>query len=86
MSLIESISFLKLELENVEKETKLLEAGRKASASRVRKSLQNIKVKAHTMRKAICEHTKAMPTKTRSKKLPTDVVPVAVVEESHSSQ
>ena len=69
-------------LDNAETEIKSLEAGRKASSARARKSLQNIKNSCHNLRKAVTIHTKALPTKTRVNKVePEPVVPEPVVVE-----
>jgi hypothetical protein len=70
MSLSETIAALRVELDNVEKETRSLESGRKASASRIRKSLQNIKTRSHGMRKDVVTFSKALPTKSRKTKIP----------------
>ena len=59
---------LKTMLENAESEIKSLELGRKASLTRARKSLQNIKTVSHNLRKEITAHTKSLPTKSRTKK------------------
>ena len=77
MNLSESICGLRSMLDNAEVEIKSLEAGRKASSARARKSLQNIKNSCHNLRKAVTIHTKALPTKTRVKKdEPEPVEPV----------
>ena len=68
MSLSEQILLMKQDLENVEKELKSLEGGRKASAPRARKSLQSLKTSSHALRKQIVEHTKSLPVKSRTKK------------------
>ena len=70
MSLSEQILLMKQDLENVERELKSLEGGRKASAPRARKSLQNLKTSSHALRKQIVEHTKSLPIKKRTKKEP----------------
>ena len=67
-SLSESITSLKTMLQNAEKEIKLLESGRKSSAPRARKSLQNIKTTSHILRKSIMEHMRKIPVKSRVKK------------------
>lgn len=63
------IQELRLHLDSAESEVKSLKSGRKASSARVRKSLQNIKVGSHSMRKSVMEYTKSLPTKTRAKKV-----------------
>ena len=65
-ALSESINEIKTHLLVAESELNSLLAGRKASASRVRKSLQEIKKLSHALRKAIVEHLKTLPTKKRS--------------------
>jgi hypothetical protein len=65
MSLSQSITSLRTLLDIADKEIKSLESGRKASAARARKSLQNIKISCHTLRKDITLFTKELPTKTR---------------------
>ena len=76
MSLSESINEIKTHIFVAESELNSLLAGRKASASRVRKSLQEIKKLSHALRKAIVEFTKTLPTKKRS----LSPKPVEVVE------
>jgi hypothetical protein len=68
MSLIDSITSLRTQLDNAESEILSLSGGKKASAARARKSLQTIKSSCHTMRKSITDHTKGMVTKPRVKK------------------
>jgi hypothetical protein len=62
-SLTENLANLKIHMDTTEKELASLVAGRKASSARARKSLQNLKALAHTMRKQIVEHVKSLPTK-----------------------
>ncbi len=84
MSLSESINEIKTHILVAESELNSLIAGKKASASRVRKSLQEVKKLSHLLRKAIVEFTKTLPTKKRAlspntKEEPTEpVAPVAV--------
>jgi hypothetical protein len=66
MSLSESINNIKTHIYVAESELNSLLAGKKASASRVRKSLQEIKKLSHALRKAIVEHLKTLPTKKRA--------------------
>jgi hypothetical protein len=73
MSLSNQINELKILVSQCESEITSLESGRKASSSRARKSLQAIKQQAHGMRKVITETTKALPTKTRVKKVSSDL-------------
>ena len=63
-----AITELKTLLDQTEAEIKSLQGGKKASAQRVRKSLQDIKNTAHELRKTVVEHKKAMPTRSRIKK------------------
>ena len=79
MSLSESITSLRTMLDTAESEIKSLESGRKASSARARKSLQNIKMASHGLRKQITAHTKSLPTKSRSKK-PVEPEPEPVAE------
>ena len=67
MTLSESITQIRVALDNAEAEIKSLEGGRKASSARARKSLQSIIGDAHALRKAITATTKAMPVKSRTK-------------------
>ena len=68
MSLKENITSLRTMLDQCEKEVLSLSSGRKVSATHARKSLQNIKASCQGLRKSITEHTKSLPTKTRTKK------------------
>jgi hypothetical protein len=68
MSLKENITSLRTMLDQCEKEVQSLSSGRKVSATHARKSLQNIKASCQGLRKSITEHTKSLPTKTRTKK------------------
>lgn len=77
-SLSTSITELRQLLDQTESEIKSLEGGRKASSARARKSLQSIKSSSHALRKSIMEHTKALPTKSKAKKV--EAAPEAVVE------
>ena len=87
MNLSQSISEMKMLVQQAEVEVNLLQSGRNASSARARKSLQQIKTQAHSLRKAITEHSKALPTKPRAKKVvivveePAVPVEVAPVEE-----
>jgi hypothetical protein len=66
---------MKTMLEQAEAEVKNLEGGRKASSAKARKSLQSIKTASHSLRKAISEHSNALPVKPRVKKVVTLVEP-----------
>ena len=68
MSLTQSINELQTLLDQTKSEIASLESGKKASAPRCRKSLQSIKLSSHSLRKAITEHTKGLPVKSRTKK------------------
>jgi uncharacterized protein (DUF3084 family) len=68
MSLREQLDSLKAHLESAELEYKSLEGGKKASSSRLRKSLMNIKTVSHGARNSTTEYVKALPTKARTKK------------------
>ena len=67
MSLTEEFYTLKNNIDLLEKEIQQLSGGRKASASRSRKCLQNIKKQSFNMRKSITTHVKALPVKKRTK-------------------
>jgi hypothetical protein len=69
MTLSESITGLRTLLDNAEREVNSLILGKKASASRARLSLQQIKKECHALRKDITAHTKSIPIKTRVKKV-----------------
>jgi predicted sulfurtransferase len=64
-ALSESINEIKTHILVAESEVNSLITGRKASASRVRKSLQEVKKLSHLLRKAVIEHVKLLPVKTR---------------------
>ena len=66
--LSQSIAELKTLIGQCETELTSLQAGRKASAARVRSSLQQIKTLSHKMRGDIMIYTRELPTKTRTKK------------------
>jgi uncharacterized membrane protein len=66
MSLSESINEIKTHIFVAESELNSLIAGKKASASRVRKSLQQIKQLSHALRKSIIQYLQTLPTKKRS--------------------
>lgn len=65
MTLNDEIISMETLLSTAKKEVGLLVSGNKSSASRARKSLQEIKTSAHTLRKAIMEHHHGMPVKKR---------------------
>jgi len=60
MSLSEQVFKLKSLLDTVENEVKAFESGRKASAARGRKSLQDVKKSSHELRKSIIEQLNQM--------------------------
>ena len=76
MSLTEEFYTLKNNIDLLEKEIQQLSGGRKASASRSRKCLQNIKKQSFNMRKSITTHVKNLPVKKRTKAEETPVEPV----------
>jgi peptidoglycan hydrolase CwlO-like protein len=84
MSLINQINELKLLIGQAEEEVKSLESGKKASSARGRKVLQSIKGNCHALRKSITETTKALPTKTRTKKVPVEEAPAEAPAEAPS--
>ena len=64
-TLNDQINEIKTHVFVAESEVNSLITGRKASASRVRKSLQEVKKLSHLLRKAVIEHVKLLPVKTR---------------------
>lgn len=68
MSLAEQLQSLKNNLEIAEKELASLNAGRKSSAPRLRKSLMDVKKMSHTMRSATTSYARDLPTKPRKPK------------------
>ena len=64
-TLIQNYYTLKANVDNLEKELKSLEGGKKASCARSRKCLQMIKAQSFNMRKDITNYTKTLPTKKR---------------------
>jgi hypothetical protein len=73
-TLSDQLLLMRQSLDATEKELKALEAGRKASAPRARKSLQSLKQSSHQLRKQITESVKSMPTKKRTKKEEVNVL------------
>ena len=71
MSLFESITILKSQLDSAEKEVQALQSGKKASSSRARKSLMRVKSGSHELRKQNMTHTKSMDVKKRAPKKET---------------
>ena len=67
-NLTASIAELKTLVSQAETELLSLQSGKKASAPRVRASLQKIKTLSHSMRADVMEHVKALPTKAKPKK------------------
>ena len=72
-TLIQNYYTLKANVDNLEKELKSLESGKKASSARSRKCLQTIKAQSFNMRKDITNYTKTLPTKKRTTKPPSDL-------------
>ena len=66
-TILEQFAILKCTIATAETELNLLNCGKKASAPRFRKSLQNIKLQSQLIRKATTTHVKALPTKKRVK-------------------
>jgi hypothetical protein len=65
MSLTDQLCQIKNSIAEAERELTLLNSGRKVSASRARKQLQNVKNQSQLLRKAVIAHTKELPTKKR---------------------
>jgi hypothetical protein len=76
MSLADQLAQIKASINEAERELISLSSGRKISASRVRKQLQNVKTQSQLLRKAVIVHTKELPTKKR----PAKIVPEPVEE------
>ena len=77
-----SIAELKTLVGQTDDELQSLVAGKKASAPRVRASLQKIKTLCHSMRQEVMNHTKALPVNSRAKKAAaTDELPPPVEPE-----
>ena len=75
-NLTASIAELKTLVSQAEAELQsLLQSGKKASAPRVRASLQKIKTLSHTMRSDVMQHVKALPVNSRVKKTTDPVEP-----------
>jgi type IV secretory pathway VirB10-like protein len=70
-----SIAELKTLVGQTETELKSLLSGKKASAPRVRASLQKIKTVSHSMRASVMDHVKALPVNSRAKKPVEDELP-----------
>ena len=64
-----SIAELKTLVSQAEAELQSLQSGKKASAPRVRASLQKIKTLSHSMRSGVMQHVKALPVNSRAKKV-----------------
>ena len=69
MSLSEQFTTLKAAIAVAENELNLLNSGKKASAPRLRRSLQNIKNQSQLIRKATTSHVKTLPIKKRTHKI-----------------
>ena len=74
-SLAEQLQAMKNNLEIAEKELASLNAGRKSSAPRLRKSLMDLKKASHTMRSATTSYARDLPTKPRKPKPPAEPEP-----------
>ena len=74
-NLTASIAELRTLVSQAEAELQSLLAGKKASAPRVRASLQKIKTLSHSMRSDVMAHVKALPVNTRTKKPVEDEIP-----------
>ena len=70
MSLADQLAQIKNSIAEAERELTSLTSGRKVSASRVRKQLQNVKNQSQILRKSVIAHTKEMPNKSRVKAVP----------------
>ena len=68
-NLSESIAELKTIVGQAETELQSLLSSKKASAPRVRASLQKIKTLSHSMRSGVMQHVKALPVNSRAKKV-----------------
>ena len=68
-NLTASIAELRTLVSQAEAELQSLLAGKKASAPRVRASLQKIKTLSHSMRSDVMAHVKALPVNSRAKKI-----------------
>ena len=66
-NLLDQLAQIKNSINEAERELTSLTSGRKVSASRVRKQLQNVKNQSQILRKSVIAHTKEMPTKSRVK-------------------
>ena len=74
-NLDEELAVLKSYITQCETELKSLTVAKKKSAApRIRKSLQQIKNHSHKMRGSVTESVKSMPTKSRAKKEPVQVL------------
>ena len=60
MSLADKVASIRSHLETAQREVQALEGGKKASAPRARKSLQEVKKLSHELRKVIVEHLKSV--------------------------
>ena len=73
--LSQAIGELKTLMGQAETELNSLLSGRKASAPRVRASLQKIKTLSHSMRAGVIDYTKSLPVNNRVKKVTPDPSP-----------
>ena len=73
-SIADQLSLIKNTINEAEKELVLLQSGRKVSASRARKQLQNIKTQSQGLRKTVVLYSKDLPTKKRPIKITPEPV------------
>ena len=73
-SLSDQFTTLKAAIAIAEHELTALNGGKKSSAPRFRKSLQNIKLQSQLIRKSTTLHVKALPTKKRPIKITPEPV------------
>jgi hypothetical protein len=74
-NLTQSIAELRSFVSQCETEVQALLNGKKASAPRIRASLQKIKTLSHAMRGDVMEHVKTLPTKAKAKKVESVELP-----------
>ena len=73
-SIADQLALIKNTINEAEKELVLLQSGRKVSASRARKQLQNIKTQSQGLRKTVVLYSKDLPTKKRPIKITPEPV------------
>ena len=79
-NLADQLTQIKNSINEAEKELALLQSGRKVSASRARKQLQNIKNQSQVLRKSVILYSKEIPTKKRTVKIAPEPVAESVAE------